>query len=51
MFPLRTPVLATGNPGAEGELYLTGLQALLSTFLLGPGYVGSLWLLLWMPLP
>lgn len=40
-----------GQPWREGELHSLHVERLLSDFLLGLGYVGSLWLLLWMPLP
>lgn len=40
-----------GQPWGKGELHSLHVERLLSDFLLGLGYVGSLWLLLWMPLP
>lgn len=44
-------VLVVDGPRGEGELCLICLWVLLRDFLPGPGYVGSYWLLLWMPLP
>lgn len=45
------PCAGDGQQQGETSFIYWGLLVLVSYFLLGTSYVGSYWLLLWMPLP